>query len=149
MLRWYANPNLDVFAAQIQKESARLRSLKEITKPGRNNIASQIAWFLGRQYLEIARGMAPEDTGLLKQSHRVGQPEFSSTTDGIKASVIIDIDPNTIENVRWGGYPVDYGADYHQDRLQWFDHAAAAMDPLIDRLADDMFHAYVERLWDR
>lgn len=151
MLDWSANPNLDVFAAQIMREAERLRSLDEIKKPGRNNIAMQIAWFLGREYLKLAQAYSPVDTRLLQKSHRVGQPEFKSSSSGIEASVIIDITPDASPptNVKWGGRPIDYGADYHAEKLQWFDLAAQAIEPLVDRLTNDMFNAYIEDLWNK
>ena len=149
MLDWYSKPQLDVFAMRLSKEADRLRSLKEIEKPSSDNIAMNIAWEIGDQYLVVAQSFSPVDTGLLRKSHRVGQPEFARTNDGITASVIIDIDPDTEENIKWGGYPVDYGAEYHREKLQWFQLATSVMQPVADRIANDMFSVYINDLWNR
>ena len=148
MLDWYSKPPLDAFALQLQKQADDLVELEgEILKPGPDNIAAQIAMSLGEEFLRIARSYSPVDTGLLRDSHQAGQLEIGQSGNSVEASVIIDIDPNAPENEIWGGFPVVYGAEYHAERLQWFELAAMDMAPLIDRLAGDMFTAYIEDLW--
>jgi len=148
MLSWYAKPPLDVFAAQVDEQADKLRSLNDITKPGKDNIAMQIALVLGEAYLTLAKSFSPVDTGLLRKEHQLGQEELFSSANSVTASVIVDINPNAPQNIKWGGYPIVYGAEYHAERFQWFALATQAIEPLVKRVSNEMFNAYIVDLWN-
>lgn len=148
MLKVYAKPNLDIFASQVKEQSDKFKRLNDISNPGRDNIAMQIALTIGEAYLAMAQSFSPVDTGLLRKEHQLGQEELHNTANGVSASVIIDINPNAPQNIKWGGYPIEYGAAYHAERLQWFDLASQAIEPLVKRVSNEMFNAYIVDLWN-
>lgn len=146
--RSWANENLDQFAAAIRRMAERVGKLDEFGKEDHPNALRQIALIAGTAFLEVAQEHSPYYTGTLHDAHIMSPVELSRVSGGMQAEVRIFINPDpSIINPVFGGFPGQYGPEYHRERRQWFAEAEQIVEPMFDKIMDKQMSLVFEGFW--
>jgi hypothetical protein len=145
--RW-EDENLDQFAAAIMRMAERVNRVDKLGQEKHPNALSQIALIAGTAFHKVAQQQSPYLTGLLRKEHVLSDVEVSTVRGGMQAQTRIYINPDpTLENELMGGFPGQYGPEYHMERRQWFAEAEQIVDPLFGKILDDQLEIYFDGFW--
>ena len=137
--------NLAAFAAEIEWYAEKLDKANEIKKVGPDNPLYIIGGIIAERLLPIFRDNSPVDTGMLQSYHQIGDSSVEVGNNHVVVTYVIDINPSRArENPKYGGYPIDYGPEYHQERRPWFSESMQEALPTFDQLVDDQFSGMLE-----
>ena len=138
------NDDIEAWAAHVRRIAQQLRDVNEITKATLDNPVHTIVKMVAEQSIPFYQAVSPVDTGLLRQSHILGETGIGQhSTGAVMGFAEIIIDPNAQENVKYGGYPRDYGPEYHRTKREWFLEAEPAAKQLFETLAAEEFSVWV------
>ena len=135
------------FAAEIGWLSEKLLKAEELNNPTQDNVAYQIVMMVAIESLLAHQSVSPVDTGMLRDEHRIGDSSISASSGSVTAEAIIDINPDpTLENIKYGGYPGDYGPRYHSEKRAWFREANFLTKDIFAQIVNEQFSLYITTL---
>ncbi|RLC99989.1 MAG: hypothetical protein DRI46_08390 [Chloroflexi bacterium] len=135
--------DIEQWTAAVMVLCRELEKLDRINDPVTSNPALSIVKMVAARAVPLYKAVSPVDTGLLRDSHIVGGSGISDSQSGVEAWAEIIIDPNTEENIKHGGFPRDYGPEYHREKRAWFLEATPPAQELFDKIADEQFQAVI------
>jgi hypothetical protein len=144
----WESENLDGFIAAIYRMAKRVGTLNDLGQVDHPSALPQIAKIVGEAFHRTAQQQSPYYTGTLHDAHVISDLEVTNRGGKTQAQIRIYIDPDpTLINPVFGGFPGQYGPEYHRDRRQWFAEARELIDPLFGKVMDTQVQVFFEDFW--
>jgi hypothetical protein len=140
----YTEDQLALFAHDIAELAEKLDVRRFFESNPKDSPVAKIAHEAGTLFYILAQQQSPYDTGTLHDAHR----RETSIESPFQATSSIFIDPSpSIINPKYGGYPGQYGPEYHDERRAWFDEAANIMQDSFDSIIINQVDIMLETFW--